>query len=339
MTIRLKIKDSICVLRNNAGEYVFLFTATRCMKTFKVDPLVEDIVDLLDNEISIEDLEANLGGKYSPDNISLCVNALEKQRIVRKYDGEILPDRFSRQLLFIDELSSSYEDALKLHRRIRNSKVVVFGVGGIGTWIVNGLYQIGVGEIHISDPDVIEFSNLNRQLFFDSRDVGDFKVDVITRKLRDANITPHKSRVSPDEDLTDILFGSDFIVNCTDNPSVAATSRIINEYALRLSIPYCISGGYNLHLGMVGPIIVPNQPPSLEDFLKYQKSIDILNGLEVIRETKQPGNLGPIAGTVANMQVMEIFKYLIGKGNLNVGRYAEIDFIDSSVTWMEVPSS
>jgi molybdopterin/thiamine biosynthesis adenylyltransferase len=50
---------------------------------------------------------------------------------------------------------------------------------------------------------------------------------------------------------------------------------------------------------------------------------------------KQTGNLGPIAGTIANIQVMEIFKYLTGKGKINLNRFAEIDFMDLSVDWRE----
>ena len=63
--------------------------------------------------------------------------------------------------------------------------------------------------------------------------------------------------------------------------------------------------------------------------------MDPLKDLEKIRDIRQTGNLGPIAGAVANIQVMEIFKYLIGKGRINFNRFAEIDFMDLSVSWRE----
>jgi len=139
------------------------------------------------------------------------------------------------------------------------------------------------------------------------------------------------SRVSSREDLEDVLLGSDFIVNCTDNPSVQETTKILDGYAQRLQIPYCVSGGYNIPLGMVGPIIVPGKTKSFEDFMAFQKSSDSLSHLRIVKDIEQSGNLGPIAGAVANMQVMEIFKYLTGKGKLNLNHFYEVDFLNQEL--------
>ncbi len=71
------------------------------------------------------------------------------------------------------------------------------------------------------------------------------------------------------------------------------------------------------------------------DFIEYQKSVDPLKDLEKLKDIDQTGSLGPIAGAVANIQVMEIFKFLIGKGKTNLNRFAEIDFMDFKVEWRE----
>jgi len=86
---------------------------------------------------------------------------------------------------------------------------------------------------------------------------------------------------------------------------------------------------------MVGPIIVPGKTATFEDFLAHQKAADPFRDAEVVKDISKTGNLGPIAGAIANIQVMEIFKYLIGKGTLNLNRFAEIDFMDFSVSWRE----
>ena len=57
--------------------------------------------------------------------------------------------------------------------------------------------------------------------------------------------------------------------------------------------------------------------------------------LEIIKDVNQTGNLGPIAGAIANIQVMEIFKYLIGKGTINLNKFAEVDFLNFNVSWIE----
>ena len=335
MTSRLKLKDSSCILRDNQDNYIFISTATRRIKKFQVDSLVKEVISSLDSEQKEKDLTERLASKYSSQDINACLNALEQEGIIRRYESDLENGRYYKQLLFLDELTDSREETLKLQKRIENSKVVVFGVGGIGTWIVNGLYQIGVGEIRITDPDVVEESNFNRQLFFDSGDVGKYKVDVVKEKLRDAKIVPFKKRVEQNQDLEDIVSGCNFLVNCADSPSVSETTRIIDSYANQHEVAYCVAGGYNLHLGMVGPVIIPGITKTFDDFLEYQKRMDPLKDLEKIRDIRQTGNLGPIAGAVANIQTMEIFKYLTGKGRINLNRFAEIDFMDLGIEWRE----
>lgn len=335
MAKKLKIKDSLYVLRDLEGHYYFVSTSTRRIRKFQVDALVEEVVGSLESEVLESDLIGRLSPKYGTQKVDLCLRALEQEGIVRKYEEDLMQGRHSRQLLFLDELTGSQEETLELQRRIEHSKVAVFGVGGIGTWIVNGLHQIGVREIRVTDPDVVEETNLNRQLFFDSGDIGGYKVEVVKAKLPDANIVPFRKRVEQQENLEEIVAGCNFLVNCTDSPSVEETTRVIDEYAFRHGIPYCVAGGYNLHLGMVGPIIIPGTTKTFGDFIEYQKRMDPLKDLVKVRDVKQTGNLGPIAGAIANIQVMEIFKYLTGRGRINLNRFAEIDFMDFSVEWRE----
>jgi molybdopterin/thiamine biosynthesis adenylyltransferase len=265
--------------------------------------------------------------------VKKCLRAMEFQGLLRICNGERDNLRFKKQIDFLDEFTSSYEETLSLQERIRNSRISIFGVGGIGSWVVNGLYQIGVGEIIICDPDKIELSNLNRQLFFSEKDIGRYKVDVIKENLPDVSIKTYKKFVSHSENLEEILKDSNFIVNCADTPSVQETSEVIDSYATRFDIPYMVSGGYNLHLGMIGPIIVPGKTLTFQNFLEHQKKQDKLSNLEKIKDIESTGNLGPIAGAVANIQVMEIFKYLTGKGKVNLNRFGEIDFMNLSLTW------
>jgi len=332
---RLKIKDSLYVLRDSEDNYTFISTATRRIKKFQVDSLVKEVISSLDSEQIEQDLTEKLLTKYPLQSIRACLNALENEGIIRRYESDLEKGRHYRQLLFLDELTDSREETLELQKKIENSKIAVFGVGGIGTWMVNGLYQIGVGEIRISDPDIIEETNLNRQLFFDSKDVGKYKVDVLKEKLGDAKIVSFKKRVELDQNLEEIISGCNFLVNCADSPSVVETTKIIDGYASKRGVAYCVAGGYNLHLGMVGPIIVPGITRTFEDFIEYQKRNDPLKDLEKIRDVRQTGNLGPVAGAIANVQAMEIFKYLTGKGRINFNRFAEIDS-QKSISWILV---
>jgi molybdopterin-synthase adenylyltransferase len=331
--MKFKIKDSLYLLKEKEDLYQVIFTGIRRIKKFQVDDLTKDLFDLL--KTPLEEKEIYKKMNHSKENISLCLKTLENFGIVRKYEEKDLDERYKKQILFIDELTNSWDETISIHKRFRDSKIVVFGVGGIGTWMVNGLYQMGIGEIRITDPDFVSESNLNRQLFFTSKDVGKYKVDVVSEKIPDANIITFKKRVSENESLEEIVSGTNFIVNCADNPSVSRTTEIIDKYAQKYEIPYCVAGGYNMHLGMVGPIIIPGKTKTFEDFLKYQKENDPLKDFEVVKNISDPGNLGPIAGAVANMQLMEIFKHIAGKGTHNYDRFSEFDFMDFGFEWRE----
>ncbi|MBU2577169.1 MAG: ThiF family adenylyltransferase [Nanoarchaeota archaeon] len=334
MQEKLRLRESAYILKETEDKYHVVFTNTRKIKTYNVDGLVKGLIDELKDESNRSQVIKNLESKFDSKNISVCLSALEKEGIVRTYN-EYTNQRFARQISFIDELTDSWDETLKLQKKLQTSKVSVFGVGGIGTWMVNGLYQIGIGTINIADLDVVQESNLNRQLFFNEGDIGKYKVDVMKEKLPNANINSYKNWVSESQDLTPLVKGVDFLVNCADNPSIHETTKIIDTFATKYNVPYCVAGGYNMHLGMVGPIIMPGKTAKFEDFLRFQKENDPLKGFEMIKDIEQTGSLGPIAGAVANIQVMEIFKHLIDKGKRNYNRFAEIDFMDFKVEWRE----
>lgn len=329
---KLKIKDSLYIMEDTDGDYIFISSATRKVKKFQADSLVKDTLALLESEPSRFNLTNRLLKKYKETDINSCLQTLEENGILQEI-GENNNQRYSKQMQFINELTHSYKETEDLQEKIENSKIAVFGIGGIGTWIVNGLYQMGVGEIRITDPDIIEESNLNRQLFFDSRDIDRYKVDIIKEKLPDANIIPFKKKVCSEENLEEIILGCSFLVNCADSPSIVETTKIIRKYAEIYQIPYSIAGGYNLHLGMVGSIIIPNKTKTFDDFIEYQKKNDPFKNMRKVRDMKQTGNIGAIAGAVANIHVMEIFKHLIGKGEVNYNKFAEIDFMNLNVEW------
>lgn len=333
MSLQVRLKQSAYILRESENIYQVVFTSTRRIKRFSVDNLTKDLIDLMKFPSDLSEISQKMNARYDPNNVSLCLNALKNAGILEIYDSKDSNNRYTRQIAFINELTNSWEETLALQEKLQNSTLAVFGIGGIGTWIVNGLNQIGIGKIRISDPDIISVSNLNRQLFFSTEDVGKYKVDVIKERLVDTDIYSWKKTVSPTENLEEIVQGCDFLVNCADSPSVAETTRVISKYATKFNIPYSVAGGYNMHLGMIGPIIVPGKTACFDCFLEHQKENDPLGDTTIIKDLEQTGSLGPIAGAVANIQVMDIFKFLIGKGIVNFNRFAEIDFMNFNVEW------
>ena len=140
-------------------------------------------------------------------------------------------DRFSRQVM-LEEIG--YNGQLKL----KNSKVCVVGVGGLGNPITSRLAAMGVGTLRIVDRDVIELSNLHRQTMFDESDVGQVKVEVAAKKLQklnpDCKIEALAISVN-DYTALEVVEGCDVVIDALDSVNARYA---LNKACVKFGIPF-----------------------------------------------------------------------------------------------------
>ncbi|EGP94414.1 ThiF family adenylyltransferase [Nitrosarchaeum koreense] len=140
-------------------------------------------------------------------------------------------DRFSRQVMLED---IGYTGQLKL----KNSKVCVVGVGGLGNPITSRLAAMGVGTLRIVDRDVIELSNLHRQTMFDESDVGQVKVEVAAKKLQklnpDCKIEALAVSVN-DYTALEVVEGCDVVIDALDSVNARYA---LNNACVKFGIPF-----------------------------------------------------------------------------------------------------
>ncbi len=140
-------------------------------------------------------------------------------------------DNFSRQVM-LEEIG--YQGQLKL----KNSKVCVVGVGGLGNPITSRLAAMGVGTLRIVDRDVIELSNLHRQTMFDEDDVGQVKVEVAAKKLQklnpDCKIEALAISVN-DYTALEVLEGCDVVIDALDSVNARYA---LNKACVKFNIPF-----------------------------------------------------------------------------------------------------
>lgn len=110
------------------------------------------------------------------------------------------------------------DDAIK---KLNNSHVAVFGVGGVGSFTVEALARAGVGVIDLIDNDTFNVTNINRQLYATHKTIGQYKVDVAATRILDINpnckVTTHKMFYLPENAETLDLSQYDYIVDAIDN--------------------------------------------------------------------------------------------------------------------------
>ncbi|WP_077210528.1 ThiF family adenylyltransferase [Bacillus dakarensis] len=207
-------------------------------------------------------------------------------------------DRYSRQTLFkpIGEEGQ---------RKLLKSRVVVVGMGALGTVIANHLVRSGVGYVRFIDRDLVELSNLQRQSLYDEEDAANHlpKVIAAEQKLRKVNSTVKVEAIIADLNLDnaeELLGGFDVIVDGTDNFS---TRYLINDIAVKLNIPW-VYGGAVSSRGMFA-VIVPGKTPCYRCLFP-----EVPAGLGETCDTI--GVLSPITDIVGSFEAVEVLKLLVG---------------------------
>ena len=201
-------------------------------------------------------------------------------------------DRYSRQVM-LEEIG--YQGQLKL----KQSKVCVVGVGGLGNTITTRLAAMGIGRIRIVDRDVIELSNLHRQTMFNEDDVGQVKVETAAKKLRKLNpdIIIEELPVSVnDYTAFDVVDGCDVVIDALDSVNARYS---LNKACIEKKIPFVTGAA----VGVTGQsfTILPNETacyhclfPALDEDSMPTCSIEgvhpsilsIIGGIEVSEAVK-----------------------------------------------------
>lgn len=208
--------------------------------------------------------------------------------------------RYNRQLVIPD----FGEDA---QNRLKNSRIVIIGIGGLGCASATYLTAAGIGHISIVDFDTVELSDLNRQVLYWEEDVCEKKVTVAQRKLSKLNpaveISPVFARVT-EENISSIIDTAQVVVDGLDN---LTTRLVVNSACVKLKIPY-IYGGVSRLRGMITTVI-PGKTPCLACGFP-----------EATERSGGRGVLGVVPALIANLQALEAIKLLIGRSPSLAGR-------------------
>jgi molybdopterin/thiamine biosynthesis adenylyltransferase/rhodanese-related sulfurtransferase len=229
--------------------------------------------------------------------------------------------RYSRHLIIPDV-------GMGGQRRLKNAKVLCVGAGGLGSPALMYLAAAGVGTLGVIDFDVVDESNLQRQIIHGQSDVGRPKVDSAAESVREIN--PLVTMIVHNEPLTtdnvmDIFAGYDLIVDGTDN---FATRYMVNDAAVLLGKPYVwgsiyrFDGQASVFWAEHGPCyrcLYPEPPPP-----------------GMVPSCAEGGVLGVLCASIGSIQVNEAIKLLTGIGDPLVGRLTIYDALEMSYRQVKV---
>ncbi|HEX8960697.1 MAG TPA: molybdopterin-synthase adenylyltransferase MoeB [Geobacteraceae bacterium] len=219
-------------------------------------------------------------------------------------------ERYSRHII-LKEVGG------KGQKRLLDGKVLIIGAGGLGSPIALYLAAAGVGTIGIADADVVDLSNLQRQIAHHTRDIGAPKVlsakEKMTAMNPDVTVNTYHEWVSA-ANILDIIEGYDFVIDGTDN---FAAKFLINDACVLGKKPYSHGG----ILQFVGQTITvrPGESPCYRCLFPQPPPKD------AIPTCSQAGVIGVLPGVIGTIQATEAVKFLLEKGNLLTGHILMYD--------------
>ncbi|HEX5268199.1 MAG TPA: molybdopterin-synthase adenylyltransferase MoeB [Acidimicrobiales bacterium] len=224
-------------------------------------------------------------------------------------------NRYHRHLL-LPEVSEAGQ------QKLLASKVLLLGAGGLGSPAALYLAAAGVGTIGIIDMDVVDASNLQRQILHNMDRIGERKVDSAKKTLTavnpDVNVVTYDARLGADN-ILDIIDGYDVIVDGTDN---FPTRYLVNDASLLKRIPvvhgsiFRFEGQATVFAPYDGPCyrcMIPEPPPA-----------------ELAPSCAEAGVLGVLPGIIGSIQAMEAIKVLLGLGDPLIGRLLAYDALEET---------
>ncbi|MCD6243007.1 HesA/MoeB/ThiF family protein [Candidatus Bathyarchaeota archaeon] len=213
--------------------------------------------------------------------------------------------RYSRQIMIPNW---NVEGQIKL----KNAKVTIVGVGGLGCPVALYLTAAGIGRITLIDKEKIELSNLNRQILHWSVDIGKFKTFSAIEKLSKLNplikFESYEEEIER-ESIRELIKGSNVAVDCLDNWK---TRFILNEACVSERIPLVHAGVHSWY-GQI-TTIMPGKGPCLRCILP-----------KTPKEEEKFPVLGVTAGVLGLLEALEAIKIIVGLGKPLVGRILFFD--------------
>ncbi|HEY5833450.1 HesA/MoeB/ThiF family protein [Streptomyces sp.] len=262
-----------------------------------------------------------------PHEVQDAVDALADAGFIEDADASGPVDRFStgeleryrRNLEFYGYFHRPPLTSADFQLRLKQARVTVLGLGGLGTHAAMSLAAIGVGDMLLVDHDEVELANLNRQLLYTDGDIGRPKVEAAAERIAQVNphvrVTAQRSAVNGPEDAQRYMADRDLMICAADRPRVLLY-RWLNTAALATGTPWIRGANDGLTVNMF--LHIPHRTacytcvereaertqPEYEPMQRYV--------MEAIGDRTVNPCTAPVAGMIGHLTALETVKYLTG---------------------------
>jgi bacteriocin biosynthesis cyclodehydratase domain-containing protein len=306
------------VVAPDGDIYLMRPSAGNDIRIEQPDEEQRQLLEALDGEHTLEQLQERFGEE---EVVNTITQLQELETIEDAADDELIPaaelERFDRQLRYFSDIGSAQLPPSEGQRRLREAKVAVLGVGGLGGACARSLASVGVGEMWLIDGDRVELHNLNRQTLYTVADIGLLKVEVAAARLRAFNpamrITSTARRLESEAEIADFIDGADVVIDAADWPA-HEIERWCNSACFEAGIPY-ITMSHFPPVARTGPLYVPGRTGCFScQEISYRREYPLFDVAVEERRAKPPvaATLGPACELISGQVGLEIMHLLTG---------------------------
>lgn len=317
--MRPRLKRTIEPVEVPGGDLVLMRHGADDIRVSNPDDRERALLYALDGSQSMEDLDARFGAQEVGDTIA---QMQELDLIEDATDDELLPAaelaRFDRQLRYFSDVGlGEGPSPSECQARLRDARVAILGVGGLGGRVAWELAACGAGELRLIDGDRVELSNLNRQIQYAEADIGLLKVEMMAARLRAFNsairVTATARRMETQAQLADFIAGADVVVDSADWPAYEIEAWC-NAACFEAGIPYIGMAQFPPMI-KVGPFYVPGTSGCHEcQRIAWRRDYPLFEvAIEQLRARSSPAaTLGPSSGLIGAQVAMDVMHFITG---------------------------
>ena len=316
---RPRIKRTRELLTSASGDvYVLRPTEGSDLRIEQPDAVARGLLAALDGTRAVTELEREFGEERVHEALAqlseadLLEDAADYERVPARERA-----RYDRQLRYFSDVSNGEVLPSEYQRRIADARVLVLGVGGLGSWAAYALMCCGVGELVLVDGDHVEESNFNRQIIYRERDVGRPKAEVAAEVLAEfdssCRLTPVARRLESQDAVLELAEGVDFVMDGADWPT-HEIERWVNAACFEAGVPF-ITMSHSPPIARVGPLYVPGltgcfacQERTFRDaYPLFDELVEQRRG-----RPSEAATLGPVCAFVGGQAALEALHQLTG---------------------------
>lgn len=321
-----KIKDSIDVYLVDDDYILFYFMNTRVRKKFAINETVIHLIEEIDGKRTAEEIYILFTENHNISRAEFEAffdKMLAAKILIERLEHHILSEknriRYDRQISFISEFLDSEYKAEEAQIKLIESKVGIIGCGAVGGNIAIQLAMAGVETFILMDYDSVEEGDCARHLYYDKKDIGRKKVEVLSNKLKQIN-REIKTFISysvfrPDTNMDTFLNMCTFVVDTADEPYLGYTANLTSQLCVPRKINHYIAGGFDAHLASTGELVIPYITPCAACYATYFEQI--LKDWKperhpIIERANEIGGLASMTLFASSFACIEIVKCICG---------------------------